>query len=77
MAIQKNRVASMRKYKNDAVTVRHVALAKHYAAENYKTTFLTKSGRRVEHLLCAQVTKDAWLVHDGNVLTPKGLFRHE
>ena len=28
-------------------------------------------------MLCAQVTKDAWLVHDGNVLTPKGLFLHE
>ena len=50
-AIQKNRIASMHKYKNDTVTVRHVALAKHYAVENYKTTFLTKNGRRVENLL--------------------------
>ena len=75
-AITQHQIPSMLKYKGCDVKVRSLALAKHYAG-NYQTTLLVKQSQNVEHLLCAHVKDDTWLVHDGKDLSPQNLFKQE
>ena len=69
-------VQAMRDY-HDA-TCRAVAIAKSFT-DQYKTIYITKEdGRKVEHLLCANISGDTWLVHPGtNMLSPALLAKHE
>ena len=69
-------VPAMRDY-HDA-TCRAVAIARPFT-DKYNTTYIMKEdGRKVEHLLCANISGDSWLVHPGkNMLNPAFLSKQE
>ncbi len=74
-AITKHRsLPAMLKYAEGDVTCRALALARPYDAD-CQTTFLNIGGRRVEHLMCAHVSGETWMVHPGGILSPKDLFK--
>ena len=58
----------------EAAVCRAVALPRHFEGE-YQTTHIVKDGRMIEHLICAHVAGNAWLVHPGANLDPGGLIR--
>ena len=66
----------MLKSKKGDVTCRAVAVAKPHDGE-YETTFIHVGGRRVEHIMCAKISGDTWLLHPGGVLHHSDLFKTE
>ena len=74
-AITKHRsLPAMLKYAQGDVTCRALAIPRPYDAD-CQTTFINVGGRRVEHLMCAHVSGDTWLVHPSGILSPKDLFK--
>ena len=67
-------VPAMR-HKDDAAC-RAVAIPKHYEGK-YTTTRLVLEGRAVEHMICAHVSGNTFLVHPGGKLDPHDLVRHK
>ena len=70
-------VPGMLKYDKGDVACRAIVVAKPCDDDDYETTFLNVGGRRVEHIKCARISGDVWLVHPGGTLHPKDLLKTE
>jgi hypothetical protein len=70
-------VPGMLKYEKCDVACRAIAVAMPRENDDYETTYINVGGRRVEHIKCAHINGDIWLVHPGGTLHPKDLFKTE
>ena len=67
---------AMLKYPKGDAVCRALGVARPHEAD-CQTTFVNVGGRRVEHLMCAHVSGETWLLHPGDILSPKDLFKSE
>ena len=75
-SIAKHRaVPAMLKYEKCDVACRAGAIAMIREDDDYAKTYINVGGRRVEHIKCAHINGDVWLVHPGGTLHPKDLLR--
>ena len=65
---------AMLKYPKGDAVCRALGVARPHEAD-CQTTFVNVGGRRVEHLMCAHVSGETWLLHPGDILSPKDLFK--
>ena len=70
-------VPTMLTFEKCDVARRAVAIAMVRDDDDYEKTYINVGGRRVEHIKCAHINGDVWLVHPGGTLHPKDLFKTE
>ena len=73
VVVQRRLVPAMQAFEPTQLQCHAIAVPKRHTGP-YETMFMTKMGKRIEHVKLAHIAGQEWMVHPGNVLSAADMF---